>query len=96
MMSKLGPSLVHAGLHMLLQTALALPFALAGYGVAFWFAALWVSGVAAGRERRQAEVGAGSNRIWPWDFSGNRGGPRQFLWPTVATLGLAGVVTWAF
>lgn len=96
-MNKLvGPSLVHIGAALLIQNILALPFALVGYGIAYWFAAAWVSGVYAGRERRQAETGSGSNRIWPWDFSGNRGGWRQWLQPTAAVLVCAGVVTWVF
>ena len=90
------PAVVHAYLALGVQSAIALPLALMGYPIAYVWLAIFMFGFYVGRERRQAEVGAGSNRIAPWNFSGNPDGPRQFLVPGLAAgLVAAGVMLWA-
>ena len=88
-MTKIDPAFVHVAAALTVQALVSTPLAFLGYPEAFIWMAIWVFGFYAGRERRQAETGAGSNRILPWDFSGNPDGWRQMLYPALATAALA-------
>lgn len=89
-------AVVHVYVALAMQSLIALPLAFLGYPIAYVYMAVFVFGFYVGRERRQAESGAGSRLIAPWNFSGNPDGPRQFLVPGLAAgLVAAGVMLWA-
>lgn len=83
------PGLAHALLALGLQGAVALPLLLTPIGgvMAAAIGAVFASGFYLGRERRQSEEWAGSNRIPPWRWKPRAG--RDLAWPVLA---LAAVV----
>jgi hypothetical protein len=95
------PGLAHALLALVVQTAVAVPiaFALRIEAVAAWAAggvlalvigAAVAIGIYLGRERRQSEEWAGSNRIPPWVWRPRA--LRDLAWPALAVLAVVALV----
>lgn len=79
------PGLAHALIAALLTALVGVPAHLLGGSV--WLGAAVAIGFYIGRERRQSEEWAGSNRIPPWVWK-----PRAFRdagWPAVSALAVA-------
>lgn len=89
------PGLSHAGIALALQAVMGLPLAFAlrvdqvaalltGGVLAAVVGGAFAAGFYAGRERRQSEEWAGSNRIPPWVWKPRA--LRDFAWPALAVL----------
>jgi hypothetical protein len=89
------PGIAHALIALGMQALVALPLALAlrvdalaqvltGGVLALAIGAAFSAGAYAGRERRQSEEWAGSNRIPPWVWRPRAF--RDFAWPALAVL----------
>lgn len=85
------PGLAHAAIGAAISAAVAVPAQL--FGVSAGIGAAVAIGFYAGRERRQSEEWAGSNRIPPWVWKPRA--LRDAAWPALSGLAVAALIGWA-